>query len=364
MKKIIILFMFFTIYTFPQNPPIGGELRIYFIDLPSIWDITVDIDALGTVWDDDHDITTDYNGGQESYDEKSTYSRHSSDFSWDDVGYEPVLSLGHYKITVTSDKYELGAYIEFDMRTSDLPDAASGGTIDVEFDYSYSSNEIRHRGESEVINGEDIKIWELKSFVDHDTTNLEPYAPVNLSSTSFFNRPKLTWERHSPPDDYIVNYKIYRKIDSGSIEYIGSTTNLYYVDYDVTVGSGSVAHYTVKAVNGNKSASSTIDVNISGFVKQTVSDDNGIINFNKLHQNYPNPFNPNTIINYSVKNDGFVKLRVYDILGKEVALLVDENLPAGEYQVEFNANNLESGVYFYEITAGDFRDVKKLLLLK
>ncbi len=83
-----------------------------------------------------------------------------------------------------------------------------------------------------------------------------------------------------------------------------------------------------------------------------------------LSQNYPNPFNPTTKINYSIKESGHVTLKVYDILGREVAVLVNENKPAGSYTVEFNAANLPSGVYIYKLTAGKFTAVKKLILMK
>lgn len=83
-----------------------------------------------------------------------------------------------------------------------------------------------------------------------------------------------------------------------------------------------------------------------------------------LNQNYPNPFNPNTTISYSLKNDGIVQLVVYDMLGREVAQLVNEQKPAGNYSVEFNASNLPSGIYIYRLTSGDYSAVKKLILLK
>jgi len=84
----------------------------------------------------------------------------------------------------------------------------------------------------------------------------------------------------------------------------------------------------------------------------------------KLEQNYPNPFNPTTTINYSVANSGFVKIKVYDVLGKEVATLVNENKPAGNYKIEFNASRLVSGVYFYRIFAENFVETKKMILMK
>ncbi len=83
-----------------------------------------------------------------------------------------------------------------------------------------------------------------------------------------------------------------------------------------------------------------------------------------LAQNYPNPFNPTTNINFSIPKSSFVTLKVYDMLGKEVASLVDENLYPGSYSFDFNATNLTSGIYFYKLTTQDFTDIKKMTLLK
>jgi hypothetical protein len=84
----------------------------------------------------------------------------------------------------------------------------------------------------------------------------------------------------------------------------------------------------------------------------------------KLDQNYPNPFNPSTTINFSIPKESKVYLRIYNILGQEVKTLVSENKMPGNYSVQFNANELSSGVYFYTIKAGNYNQVKKMLLLK
>jgi len=83
-----------------------------------------------------------------------------------------------------------------------------------------------------------------------------------------------------------------------------------------------------------------------------------------LFQNYPNPFNPTTKINYSIPKSGFVTIKVYDVLGREVSILVNENKPVGNYSVQFNAGKLVSGVYFYRMEAGTFKQTKKLSLLR
>ncbi|MCU0414615.1 MAG: 5'-nucleotidase C-terminal domain-containing protein [Ignavibacteriaceae bacterium] len=84
----------------------------------------------------------------------------------------------------------------------------------------------------------------------------------------------------------------------------------------------------------------------------------------RLEQNYPNPFNPSTKISYQLTVSSDVVLKVYDVLGNEVATLVDEYKPAGIYEIEFNASALTSGVYFYQLNAGDFVQTKKMILLK
>jgi len=84
----------------------------------------------------------------------------------------------------------------------------------------------------------------------------------------------------------------------------------------------------------------------------------------KLSQNYPNPFNPVTKINFDLPKEGNVKLVIYDILGREVKQLVNEFKKAGKYTVEFNGNNLASGIYFYRIEIGNFVQVKKMMLIK
>ncbi len=84
----------------------------------------------------------------------------------------------------------------------------------------------------------------------------------------------------------------------------------------------------------------------------------------RLEANYPNPFNPATIISFNIPTHEFVTLEVFDALGQKVKTLVSTNLAAGNYQVEFDGSRLTSGTYFYRLTAGDFNQVKKMVLAK
>ena len=84
----------------------------------------------------------------------------------------------------------------------------------------------------------------------------------------------------------------------------------------------------------------------------------------RLKQNYPNPFNPNTTINFDIPRQIHVLLRIYDLLGQEVVTLVDENLTTGSHQAIFNAENMPSGIYLYRLQAGEYKEERKLLLLR
>ena len=83
-----------------------------------------------------------------------------------------------------------------------------------------------------------------------------------------------------------------------------------------------------------------------------------------MQQNYPNPFNPSTTFRYSIAKQSKVLIRIYDITGKEIETLVDEEKPVGTYELTWKASNLSSGVYFYQLQAGDFVETKKMILMK
>jgi hypothetical protein len=105
-----------------------------------------------------------------------------------------------------------------------------------------------------------------------------------------------------------------------------------------------------------------------------VEEEENYLRFYKLSPNYPNPFNPTTTIKYQIPEISFVTIKVYDVLGNEIATLVNEEKPAGEYNVEFSAIGgsvsggstfaLPSGIYFYQLRAGNFIETKKMVILK
>ncbi len=95
-----------------------------------------------------------------------------------------------------------------------------------------------------------------------------------------------------------------------------------------------------------------------------ITGNSGIPQAYSLQQNYPNPFNPTTSIAFMIANTGFTTLKVYNLLGSEVATLVNSNLTPGSYEVKLDASDLASGVYYYKLVSGNFESVKKLVVVK
>jgi len=140
-------------------------------------------------------------------------------------------------------------------------------------------------------------------------------------------------------------------------------------------------NYVRTEQNGNIDTLTTIAADSGRVVLANVIPDGGILKLTpvtstsiddefvnaaefQLYQNYPNPFNPKTKISYAIPDNVLVELKVYNTLGQEVATLVKEEKLAGNYEIEFNADDLPSGIYFYNIKALDFVKTKKMILLK
>lgn len=143
--------------------------------------------------------------------------------------------------------------------------------------------------------------------------------------------------------DYGVNWKVDSTMtDVNSISQLRITS-------DNRIFAG---HYKGK-ISANKMLLTSIDDKI-----------NNLVTGYSINQNYPNPFNPTTTIEYIIPEESFVTLTVYNVLGKKVAALVNKIQKSGNYKINFDAANLASGVYFYKIKAGSYRDTKRMLLIK
>jgi hypothetical protein len=102
----------------------------------------------------------------------------------------------------------------------------------------------------------------------------------------------------------------------------------------------------------------------NGGITTSINDTSPMRSDFNLYQNYPNPFNPATTIKYELPKEGMVTLKIYDILGREVKILVNEKQSVGRYELTFDASNFAAGVYIYRLQAGEFIQSKKMILLK
>ena len=118
------------------------------------------------------------------------------------------------------------------------------------------------------------------------------------------------------------------------------------------------------AYGGPKEYDITALRNLIDYILNIADEDANVALTYKLNQNYPNPFNPKTMINYQLPKTSEVEIKIYNILGQKVITLVSERQKAGNHQAQWNASGLASGIYYYSLTAGEFRDVKKMILLK
>jgi hypothetical protein len=220
------------------------------------------------------------------------------------------------------------------------------------------------------------------NYIKYCQYDAAPLAPQNLSVSVYTvaeaQYPQLNWNLNNEPDVRINEdgYLIERRtrIAQGSwsswsqIAYSDGSSSTF-IDYGITTaGDGfNDAEYRIRAkdMNNNTSEYSSIvqiEYGHQGMEKKNIGTTTSIEYI--LDQNYPNPFNPSTKITYSIKEEGLVTLKIYDVLGKEIATLVNESKPEGIYEAEFNASQLPSGMYIYKIQAGSFSDVKKMLLTK
>jgi hypothetical protein len=173
------------------------------------------------------------------------------------------------------------------------------------------------------------------------------------------------------PESGLKDAMIYSKIGNSFVRYTSTDENGVYHLVSLPTGTQKIIvnrlGYSSDSVDVSLTPTSNIDsINfilnkIYIGIKQIGST---VPSEYKLYQNYPNPFNPSTNIRYQITNSKFVTLKVFNILGKEIATLVNEKQSAGTYEVTFDGGSLPSGIYFYRLQTGDFSEVKKMVLIK
>jgi hypothetical protein len=189
--------------------------------------------------------------------------------------------------------------------------------------------------------------------------NLAPLAPAGLTaSLSSSSKVFLRWLRNKEGD--IQYYTVYRRNAENGFSCLTKTSDTLFIDDHVLAKENY--QYSISATDhsGNEGQlSQGVEIRIAD-----VEDHPGAPQNYDLSQNFPNPFNPTTVIKYQLPFASNVTLVVYDMLGREVSVLVNERKDAGYHEVKFDSNGLSSGLYFYRIEAGSFVRTRKLLLLK
>jgi hypothetical protein len=259
-----------------------------------------------------------------------------NDNSWNEEGFKIFRKNGFPE---DSTQYELiGSVLENHNNFTDL-------NVFMDSTYSYKVLAYNQWGESDSSNTATITMIpvpvELTSFTGKAKKNV---VILSWSTATELNNLGFEIERKTIGEYYTI----------GFVEGNGSTTEIQNYSYIDAYAERGINYYRLKQIDFNGSSSYSDEIEV----------DNNIPNIYSLEQNFPNPFNPSTKINYSITEKSFVSLKIYDVLGNEVSILVNEEKPAGCYDVEFNATGLPSGIYFYKLKAGQFLETKKMILLK
>ncbi|MBK7228842.1 MAG: agmatine deiminase family protein [Ignavibacteriales bacterium] len=303
-----------------------------------------------------------------------------------EVGVDEPVYISHPKISVeivSADPIEVKAFIK---TKSGVSNASVYWTTDTTQNFSVlpmtsisvdtftafipvqpNGTEVFYYISAVAISGRTITkpLTAPEGYYHFKVSNIVPVELLSFAASSIENTVTLNWstvtetnnsgfEIQRLKDSKIEKLKVWEKI--GFIRGNGTTTepkSYSFVDKDITAGK---YQYRLKQIdfNGSFEYSNVISVELDLPTKFT------------LEQNYPNPFNPSTIISYQLPKAGNVTLKVFDVLGREVAVLVDEEKAAGSYNVEFGVKSLElsSGIYFYQLKVGDYLETKKMLLIK
>jgi hypothetical protein len=304
----------------------------------------------------------------------SSYACRSHDSSYGDAG--DIWSIGYNQVFSPWSNPQTENATNGNQVVIDVLQKNQDGSLDILIKYGVTNGEI-------------------------DTHPSKPilYRPVTIANCNgIYGYPRITWDNNSEPDMVRDNgsarYYIYRAFSTNS----GETFSQYsyiatYNDFSPTDTANFIDNgyfngvrlwcleevippaeynvyyrYRLVAVDKEEYLSVMSDFvmakgrsNLEDKLKNIKSD---ALSTYSLNQNYPNPFNPSTEIKYALPVNGLVKIAIYDLLGREVQVIVNEYKDAGYYEIRFDGTNFASGIYFYRIEAGNFIQSKKMLLIK
>ncbi len=374
MKKLFLLILLPTVIFAQETPLHTGELIINLINKGTSWNVTFTLTAISARWDENNNLTEDYETASVNINSAPPLIKSVAYFDhiWTSTaGDNPIFAAGLYKISAIESGVEK-AYFYMDWRTST---AGWIESVDVYFKYDYANKHFRNAANTEIIDHSYQTLWDLTSNL-LITSGLEDYWNNCLA---VFNNggdhPKFAW---GPKPDFTNSYyKIYKKKGTPDFVLYDSTTSNTYLDVNQYILTGlphaneGSAYYKITSVGyltevyNESGFSNIVDIRakLPAFEKQGSEIISGINNYS-LSQNYPNPFNPATTIMFTLPVSAQVTLKVYDVLGREAASLIDSYKEAGSHSIKFDASNLTSGIYFYQLKAGEYIETKKLTLQK
>jgi hypothetical protein len=272
------------------------------------------------------------------------------------------IAAGFYKVS----NNRSSAYFYLDLR-----DAVTNYSLNAYIFYVHGTSPYYQymdavTGSFEVIlSGEVIRIWDINNDGNHNTSGLgSQYWSNCLIPLSENNHPKLVWGPYQSGQQW--TYTVYWKGPADWVQQ-GNQLNYSVLEYtdtyrEITSSGGNIENYKVVVgpVNLN---SNIVDYRIDGDPYKAAAKYIAEYKYS-ISQNYPNPFNPLTSISFSLAEKQYVTLKIYDITGKEIKTLVNGEYETGIHKVEFDGSELSSGVYFYQITAGKFRETRKMQIIK
>ncbi|MBZ0180051.1 MAG: T9SS type A sorting domain-containing protein [Melioribacteraceae bacterium] len=291
-----------------------------------------------------------------------------------------VYGYGLYKFSSNRSGSSVHFYLDFRDRYY-VGNILYSGTPDFVIKYDYSSDSYLYQRTGAnatfipIASGDFLQIWVIKEATHIPDTS--PFSEYNYWESCLGiiknNHPKIVWGPH-PTMNPISGYKIYRAVHSNPVNpalrnyQLAAATNnstFSWIDTDVNLNSTiSYIYYIVKAYYQTTLSTATNSVGAYGQYnpsKQASKVDENIV---LSLSNYPNPFNPETTISYSIPKSSLVNITVNDLLGRRIAELTNEKKEAGSYEVNFNAENLPSGLYIYKLTTNEKIVIKKMMLLR
>ncbi len=209
-----------------------------------------------------------------------------------------------------------------------------------------------------------LKGWIIRRYNWMDANLSENYSDVEWLQTDFSEFNFAASATVKMPISKVI--KTYKNISSVEFKCQDSNLNARVVGDSLAITISKEGEYIFKGIAKNGSAVVSVSPEYKISIPTGVETNFPISNNFELDQNYPNPFNPSTVINYQLPFAGNVTLKVFNLLGEEVAALVNEYKQAGKYSINFSAENykLSAGIYFYQIVSGEYMRAKKMILLK